>query len=153
MNVAEKAAYIKGLMDGMKLDTESDTGKVLKAVVDLLEDLSLSVLDLEDEAAYLNDYIEEVDEDLGDIERTVWDLDDEDCCCDDCDSDCGDCDCCDSCEFDEFDCPVCGEKVFIDDDMEGDTVICPSCNTEIEFCFEEDDEDGCEDGCCCCDDE
>ncbi len=152
MNVAEKAAYIKGLMEGLRIDSESDTGKVLKAMADLLEDLSLSVLDIEDEQAYLGDYIEEVDEDLGALEREVWDCDDYDCdCCDDCDSDCDECDCCDCCEFDEFDCPICGEKIYIDEDMDSEVLICPSCNAEIELSFEEDDDD--EDGCCCCDHE
>ena len=54
MTVSEKAAYIKGLIEGMKIDTSDGEGKVISAMADLLEDLSLSVLDLEDETATLN---------------------------------------------------------------------------------------------------
>ncbi len=147
MNISEKAAYIKGMMDGMEIDTSKGEGKVLAAIVDLLEDLSLSVLDLEDEQAYLGDYIEEVDEDLGEIEKTVWDIEDDYCDCDDCDCDCDDCDCDCDCYVEEFDCPICGEKIYLDDETDGEVIICPSCNAEIEIDCEEDCD---EDGCCCC---
>ena len=60
MNPSEKAAYIKGLMEGMKFDTQSDVGKLIAKIVDLLEDLSLSVQDLEDEVAQLNDFTDEL---------------------------------------------------------------------------------------------
>ena len=94
MNPSEKAAYIKGLMEGMKFDTESDTGKLISKIVDLLEDLSLTVQDLEDEVAQLNDFTDELDADLGEVEEEVFGpcdccCDDDDCCCDD-DCDCGD---------------------------------------------------------------
>ena len=50
MTLSEKAAYLKGLMDGIKLDTEKDENRLLKAVVDLLQDMAVSVDDLEDNA-------------------------------------------------------------------------------------------------------
>lgn len=141
MTVSEKAAYIKGLMEGMSIDTSKGEGKILAAMADLLEDLSLTVLDIEDEAATLRDYIEEIDEDLGAVEEDFYCVDDDcdcdcdyddDCCCcdDDCDCDCDDdCDCCDCCECLELECPACGEPVYIDeDDVEDiDELECPSC--------------------------
>ncbi|MBE6692963.1 MAG: hypothetical protein E7586_06580 [Ruminococcaceae bacterium] len=141
MTVSEKAAYIKGLMEGMSLDTSKGEGKILAAMADLLEDLSLTVLDIEDETATLRDYIEEIDEDLGAVEEELYccdddcccDCDDDDCdCCDDdccCDCDDDDCDCCDCCECLELECPACGEPVYIDeDDVEDiDELECPSC--------------------------
>ena len=141
MTVSEKAAYIKGLMEGMSIDTSKGEGKILAAMADLLEDLSLTVLDIEDEAATLRDYIEEIDEDLGAVEEDFYcgddfdcDCDDDCCCCDDdcdCDCDCDDddCDCCDCCECLELECPACGEPVYIDeDDVEDiDELECPSC--------------------------
>ncbi len=48
MTLSEKAAYLKGLMDGLKLDTEKDENKVLAAVVDMLSDVAETVSDLED---------------------------------------------------------------------------------------------------------
>lgn len=138
MNVSEKAAYLKGLLEGMNFDANSNEGKVFKAIAELLEDISLSILDLEDDQAFLNDYIEEIDEDLGEAERFIYDIDDEcDCCCDD-----DECDCCDCEDFEEIICPECGEPIYISDDDDFDTVTCPSCQTEIEFEDEaEDDEE------------
>jgi len=37
MELNEKVAYIRGLMDGMKLNENDDTVKVLKNIVELLE--------------------------------------------------------------------------------------------------------------------
>ena len=38
MTISEKSAYLKGLMDGLKLNTEADEGKMIAAIVDLLGD-------------------------------------------------------------------------------------------------------------------
>ena len=34
MTLSEKSAYLKGLMEGMKLSTETDEGKMIAALVD-----------------------------------------------------------------------------------------------------------------------
>ena len=133
MNISEKAAYLKGLMEGMKIDDSTNEGKLFKAIADLLEDISLSVLDLEDGQSYLEEYIDELDADLGEVERDVYECEDDDCdCCDCCDDDCVcDCDC--DCDCFATVCPTCGEEVYFDADTEDDVIICPSCNTEIEL--------------------
>lgn len=158
MNVSEKAAYIKGLIEGMKINTAEGEGKVLAAMADLLEDISLSILDIEDETATLQDYVEELDEDLGAVEEDLYCDDDCDCdCCDDdCDCDCcdDDCDCCDDddcCECIELECPACGEPVYIDecdiDDI--DELECPSCGKVLQVVELDDDAEGeCDCGCC-----
>ena len=46
MEITEKVAYLKGLMEGMKIDTESNEGKVLAAMADILEDIGLELEDL-----------------------------------------------------------------------------------------------------------
>ena len=152
MNVSEKAAYIKGLMEGMEIDTSKGEGKLLAVMADLLEDLALSVQDLEDENATLREYIEELDEDLGAVEEDFYCCDDDDCDCCDCDDDddycdCDDCDddcdCCDCCECLELECPACGEPVYIDecdvDDI--DELECPSCGQVLNLVEVEDEED------------
>jgi len=136
MNINEKAAYLKGLMAGMKLDEDSDNGKLFKAVADLLGDIAASIKEIEDDQAYLNDYIEELDEDLGELEDEFYG---DDCCCCGCyDCDCGeDCDCgcnddCDCCDFDEIICPSCNEPIYLDEDSDADVITCPSCNADVE---------------------
>ena len=57
MNINEKASYIKGLAEGMKFDTTTDTGRLIKEMIGLLEDMALSISDLEDENARLEAYI------------------------------------------------------------------------------------------------
>ena len=88
MTLTEKAAYIKGLMDASELDKTSKEGKILAAVVDLLDDMALTVSDLEDTCAELDEYVEELDMDLGEMEKDIYGDEDEhgdgcDCGCDD----------------------------------------------------------------------
>lgn len=158
MNITEKAAYIKGLMDGMKLDQNADETKLFKAIADMLEDIALTVADLDDEVANLGEYIEEIDECLGDVEDDLYGDCDDDCDgeCDDCDDD--DCDCCGDCL--ELECPECGETIYIDhEDLdeiiedEAHIVVCPSCNKQFELSIDYEDDDDCDCGCGCHDGE
>ena len=78
MTISEKSAYLKGLMDGLKLNTESDEGKMIAAIVDMLGDLSRKVTDIEDTTIAISDELDEIEEDLDAIEDFIMDSDDED---------------------------------------------------------------------------
>ena len=97
MNITEKTAYLKGLLEGMNIDDTKPEGKLLKAIVETLDEMANEVADLGDVCEYLEDYIDEVDHDLGDLESDYYeswedDEDDDYCFCDDCeDEDCEDC--------------------------------------------------------------
>ena len=129
MTLTEKVAYIRGLMEGMDVDKESKEMKIISAVVDLLDDMALSVCDLEDSQAELEEYVEELDEDLGALEEDIYE--------DECDGDCDCCDCDCDCDGDFFEivCPSCGETIYFDEDMldNPDGLICPNCNEPIEI--------------------
>ncbi len=43
MELKEKVAYIKGMMEGMEFDTATKEGKLLAAVVDVLEEMAKEV--------------------------------------------------------------------------------------------------------------
>ena len=73
MTISEKAAYLKGLMDGLKLNTESDEGKMIAAIVDLLGDLTRKVTDIEDTTIAISDELDEIEEDLDAIEDFIMD--------------------------------------------------------------------------------
>ena len=45
MTICEKVAYIKGLAEGLDLDSNDKNSKVLKAIIELLEDVALTVED------------------------------------------------------------------------------------------------------------
>lgn len=139
MTVSEKATYIKGLMDGMKLDQETNEGKLFTAMADLLEELSLAVSDLEEEVAAMRDYIDELDTDLAEVETELYGE--------------GECDCCDCCDCDEdgiveLECPACGELICIEEEELEDCeqLECPACNKMLNVvCSDEEDEEADED--------
>ena len=82
MTLTEKAAYLKGMLEGMEYDTTKAEGKLIGAIVDLLTDITEEVSELEETCDTLHSYAEELDEDLGAVEDVLYD--DEDCCGDDC---------------------------------------------------------------------
>ena len=148
MTISEKSAYLKGLMDGLKLSTETDEGKMIAAIVDLLGDLTRKVTDIEDTTIAISDELDEIEEDLDAIEDYILDEEDEDW-----DEDYED-------EWDEdeeyeegFDfgdeestiyeveC-ACGEVIAFDEDvLEQGSMICPNCGETLEFSFEDDEEE------------
>ena len=78
MTFNEKAAYLKGLMEGLQLDTEKAEGKMIAAMVDLLGDLSKKLTNVEDTTIAISDELDEIEEDLDAIEDFIMDEDDED---------------------------------------------------------------------------
>ena len=147
MTLSEKAAYLKGLMDGIKLDTEKDENRLLKAVVDLLQDMAVSIDDLEDNAIAVSDELDEIEENLDAIDEYLMDDEDEDDDYEEYDDDFDD-------DFDpaddEFDfdqdpvyevtCPKCGEVQHLtEEELLKGTMPCPKCGEPLEFEFDEDD--------------
>ena len=49
MEITEKVAYLKGLAEGMELNTDKKEGKLLAAIIDVLEDIALELSDIEGE--------------------------------------------------------------------------------------------------------
>ena len=142
MTLGERAAYLKGLAEGLKISSESDEGKLLHEIINMLEDVTDSVTALEDECDRLNDYVEELDEDLGDVEEYLYgDDEDDDEDYDDEDDD-GDFDDEDDEDYDddviEIECPNCGETICVPPTVDYAHLICPACNEE--FSYIEDDE-------------
>ena len=132
MTITEKAAYLKGLAEGMNLG-ESDNEKLFKAIIDTIDEIALSIDDLDAEHEELAERVDEIGEGLAAVEDEVYD----DCCCDDgCDDDC----CCGDDDFYEVTCPACNETICVDlDSLDSDSIVCPNCGTELEFDFEDDD--------------
>ena len=140
MDICEKIAYIKGLAEGLKLDENTNEGQILSAIIDLLGDMTAEICDIEDGCDELMEQIDAVDEDLADVEKIVYDDDDDDCCCDDC------CDGGDDEDLYEIECPACHDTVYLDGDMiEEGGITCPNCGTELEFDFDCDCDDCCDD--------
>ena len=77
MTITERAAYLKGLMEGLELDAEKKEVKVLNAIVEMLDDMALTVADLEDGYSELSDQLDAVDEDLYSLEEDFYEEDDD----------------------------------------------------------------------------
>ena len=96
MTVTEKVSYLKGLAEGLGIDENEKNGKVIKAIIDVLDDLAFTVADLEDGFDELIEQVDAIDEDLGSLEDDFYedeDEDDYDYEDDDDECDCGDDDC------------------------------------------------------------
>ena len=152
MTISEKSAYLKGLMDGLKLNTESDEGKMIAAIVDMLGDLARKVTDIEDTTIAISDELDEIEEDLDAIEDYILDEEDEEDYDDEYDDD----------DFEDFDdddydegfdfgdedttiyevkC-ICGNVIAFDEEtLEEGSIICDECGETLEFSFEDEDED------------
>ena len=94
MTIAEKVSYIKGLVEGMKLDTETNEGKILSAIIDVLGDIAVNIEDIDEDLAEVTDIVTDVEDAVMDLEDEIYG--DEECDCCDCDDE-DDCDCCDCC--------------------------------------------------------
>ena len=143
MTLTEKVAYLKGLMEGLNMNKDTAEGKVLCAMADILEDMSTSVVDLEDSMAEAQGYLDELDDDLADVEDIVYDDEDDDDYYDDDDDDE---DFIDDDDFIEVECPYCGETVYFDDSVDPDDIVCPACNESFSCICDE-----CDGGCDDCD--
>ena len=149
MTISEKAAYLKGLMDGLDLDKEKAEGKMIAAIVELLGDVTKRVTDIEETTIAISDELDEIEEDLDAIEDFILDEEDE---FDDEDWDDDDWD--DEEEFEEgFDfgdeettiyevkC-ICGEIIDFDEEtLEEGSMKCPNCGELLEFSLEDDEDE------------
>ena len=136
MNTSEKVAYVKGLAEGLGYDNTSKEGKILAAILDILEDVAHDIEDLEENAWDLGEAIDQVSDDLAELEDIVYDEDgdyDDDECegCPGCD---GDVDEDGEPVFYELTCPACGNTITIDEDvLDLGGIDCPNCGEKLEF--------------------
>ena len=148
MTISEKAAYLKGLMDGLNLDTEKAEGKMIASIVELLGDVTKKLSDIEDTTIAISDELDEIEEDLDAIEDYILDEEDEEWDDEDYEDDY------DDEEYDEdegFDfgdedttiyevkC-ACGSIINFDEEtLEEGSITCPECGELLEFTMDEDE--------------
>ena len=152
MTINEKAAYLKGLMEGLQLDTEKAEGKMIAAMVDLLGDLSKKLTNVEDTTIAISDELDEIEEDLDAIEDFIMEFEededeeyDED---EDYEDDFDDEEYEEGFDFGDGDSTIyevkciCGNVIAFDEEtLEAGSIICDKCGETLEFSFEDEDED------------
>lgn len=118
MTLSEKAAYIRGLADGLELDADKKEARVIKEMLELMCEMASDVEDMGADLTELYDAVEEIDEDLSMVEEEVYSelgghFDDD--------------------EY-EITCPNCENTVVLSEDMLlGGDVVCPNCGEKIEI--------------------
>ena len=152
MTISDKAAYLKGLMDGLDLDTDKAEGKMIAAMVDLLGDMTKRITDIEETTIAISDELDEIEEDLDAIEDYILDEEDEDYedLDDEDDEDWEGWNEDDEEGFDfgdedsiiyEVEC-ACGERINFDEEtLEQGSMTCPNCGELLEFSMDDEDED------------
>lgn len=135
MKINEKAAYIKGLADGLKLNSDNPSDKLIIDIIDLLKDVCGILTDVDEDLNLAFDELEEINDRL--------DLDDDDDDYDDDDDD-------DEDEDDEglyeLKCPKCEETIYLSfSEISNGDISCPACGEHLDI-------DICDDDECCCED-
>jgi DNA-directed RNA polymerase subunit RPC12/RpoP len=160
MTVVEKAAYLKGLTEGLGVDPETKEGKLWGALCDLVSDMAHEIEDLQDTSMGFADTVDDLGDELGYLEELILDLDDPDEKPDrnDCDGNCYSCGACDDWdggfpddddedddEEAEYDgviydvvCPKCGKEITFDEEtLKNGSIECPECGEKLEFDIDE----------------
>ncbi len=116
MEISEKVAYLKGLAEGLALDKETKEGKLISAIIDVLDEMSEKMLDLEEGLYDMEDGLDAVSDDLTTVEETLFEDEDYDG------------------EWFETTCPSCEEEIlFNEDELEAGEICCPNCGEKLEF--------------------
>jgi DNA-directed RNA polymerase subunit RPC12/RpoP len=139
MTINERVAYLKGLAEGLSLDLETKEGKLISAIIEVLDEVAMEMSELEDGLGELSEHVDLIDEDLDALEEDYYG---DECCCED-----------DEDEYDEDDdegeghyyevtCPSCGDNITLDEKMiEKGAMACPGCGERLEFDLEDPDKD------------
>jgi hypothetical protein len=135
--IREKIAYLRGLLEGSELaGNEVNPRVVWEKMLEIFDAVAERIEELEIGQEELEEYVEALDADLGDLEEEVHgheqDYDEED----DEDED--------DAHFVEMQCPRCGETVYFEEDFlfdDGHEVACPECGEIIYTSGAGDDEE------------
>ena len=136
MTISEKVAYIQGLFDGLKLDTEkSGEARILSEVLDVLREVGMQLDGMDAAMDQFDEELDALGDSVADLEEAVFDDEEED------EGFTGFEDEDDEEDFFEIPCPTCGEDLVVDDEsLAAGVVDCPVCGGKFALSF--DDEDG-----------
>ena len=132
--LTDRISYLQGLAEGMKLNPEKDSHKLILGILEVLGEVGDSFEALAEAHAELSEYVDTIDEDLAEIEADFYeDEDDEE---GECDGNCAECDD-EECEYSGtqmmYECPHCGAEIEIDPDGEDfdEEAVCPQCGKSL----------------------
>ncbi len=129
-SITNRTSYLRGLADGMELDTKKAENKLILQMLSVMEEMAAKLQELDQDVDELDEYMATMDEDLSEVEDLLFDDEDE------YDEDLEELD--DDDEI-EVNCPHCDHTFIIragDISADGD-VLCPACGKNL---LEEDEE-------------
>ena len=145
MELSKKAAYLQGLVDGLGVDESTKEGKIIRAMSQLLTEMTDAVEAMDEDLSRAYDQINDLSDELEDLEADLYedeDEDDEDQDSDEENEDDANDDDIASEPFYEVACPNCGETVYVsEDDLDAGEAICPSCKVAFEVALADDEDD------------
>ena len=125
MSISKRVAYLKGLAEGLNLGQGTKEEKILGVIIEILEDISGEMEDLQDDVLSLDGDIDQLCEDLQDLEDALAEESGPVVGSDP--------------AFFEVKCPRCKNQITIDEDVLGlGSIDCPNCNEELEFDVDQD---------------
>lgn len=132
--LTDRVSYLKGLAEGMKLNTDKDANKLLLEMLNILSDMAEDVETIVEDVAELDEYVETIDDDLADLEETLFADDEEDEDFDDEEEDD---------ELISYACPSCGHEIeFRASDVDFDEdYLCPACGKPVFPDLEEEEDE------------
>jgi len=140
--MSDRVSYLKGLAEGLGVDAETAQGKLTYALIETLEAIAEHGDETEERLTELEEYVEEIDGDVCDLEEALFSEDDDDDLDDFDDGEDEEEDDEDGDGLIEYECPHCGTVIFFDEEafeMEEEH-RCPNCHKKV-FSEDGDDED------------
>ena len=127
--LTDKISYLQGLAEGMKLNPEKDSNRLILGILEVLGEMGESFDALAEAHGELSDYVESIDEDLADLEADLFDDENEE----------------EYAEGEEdgedielggsllYECPHCRQTVELDpEEMDSEEEhLCPNCGKEL----------------------
>jgi len=141
MSIGKRVTYLKGLAEGLNLGNGTKEEKLLRVIIEILEDMAAEIEDLAEDVVNLDDDVSVLVEDMQDLEDMYFDDEDgdeaPDCCCPSSpassaknDDGSGD----GQHQFYTAECPSCQSEITIDEDvLKKGSMNCPNCGEFLEF--------------------
>lgn len=144
-NLTDRASFLKGLAQGMQLNKDTNEGKLLSEIIDVIGEMAKEMEKLQEAYDELNEYVESIDDDLADMEEVIFG--DEEECYEDDDEDGDIHDDEESGDTISYSCPHCNHEMeFSADDVDfSEDMLCPACKKPVFPVYEPEDDDEDED--------
>ena len=110
--LTDRISFLKGMAAGMKLNMDKDSNKLMLEMLTVMGEMAEEMAAMEEKHNDLNEYVESIDDDLSELEETLFGEED----------------------GEEMDEDMLGEED--EDGLDEDDLIeyaCPHCGTEIQF--------------------